>query len=276
LLSIALLVAASLLALACVLVFRTRKLLSNIKLRRAWLRFACLLATVTSFVLFFGISSLLFKETSELGVYLLPPCFAALFLSLSLLVRQTLTHLRHLYQHDGIGIFDKVTNVHNRYYLEQRLEAEIARSNRYNTPLALVSVELKSFEKLNDEYGHQAGDMAATLVAKSLKKTLRETDVVTRYQPGWFLLVLPDTPEGNVYSLITRLERVLNNLVVIEGSDNENSLSITVGFGISTCTLATGSAHELIQKAMAQPGTEKPESVETSNHLNLKKCYELS
>jgi len=210
-----------------VLVFRTRKLLSNIKLRRAWLRFACLLATVTSFVLFFGISSLVFKETSELGVYLLPPCFAALFLSLSLLVRQTLTHLRHLYQHDGIGIFDKVTNVHNRYYLEQRLEAEIARSNRYNTPLALVSVELKSFEKLNDEYGHQAGDMAA-----------RETDVVTRYQPGWFLLVLPDTPEGNVYSLITRLERVLNNLVVIEGSDNENSLSITVGFGISTCTLA--------------------------------------
>ncbi len=255
-LSIALLTTAGLLALACVLVYRTHKLLSNHKLRQAWLRFTCLLATVTTFVLFFGISTVVFTETSELGIYLLPPCFAALCLSLSLLIRQTLIHLRHLYQRDGIGIFDKVTNVHNRYYLEQRLEAEIARSNRYNTPLALVSVEVNGFESLSDEYGHQAGDMAASVVAQSLKNTLRETDVITRYHPGCFLLILPDTPEGNVYSLIARLENALNNRVVIKGSESEKSLCITVRFGISTCTLATCSAQELITKALEMPGTD--------------------
>jgi len=258
------------------MVFRTRKLLSNIKLRRAWLRFAILLATVTSFIMFFGVSTIVYKETSELGVYLLPPCFAALFLSLSLLVRQTLRHLRHLYQQDGIGIFDKVTSVHNRYYLEQRLEAEIARSNRYNTPLALVSVEVKNFEKLNDEYGHQAGDMAASLVAKTLKAALRETDVVTRYQPGFFLLILPDTPEVNVYTLITRLESVLDNLVVIEGRDSENSLSITVEFGSATCTLATSGAQELIRRSIDPHGAEKREPVSRSGLNNRESQYELT
>jgi len=252
LISIALILTAGLLALACVIVFRTRKLLSNYRLRRVWLRFTCLLAAVTSFVLFFGVSSLLFVETSELGLYLLPPCFAALVLSLALLVRQTLGHLRHLYQREGIGIFDKVTNVHNRYYLEQRLDAEIARSKRYNTPLALVSVEVNGFERLSDEYGHQAGDMAATLVAGTLKNKLRETDVVTRYSPGCFVLILPDTPERNIYTLINRLEDALNDLVVIKGTerDQDSSLRISVRFGISTCTLSTYNARELITQSL--------------------------
>lgn len=265
-LSLALIATAGLLALAGVFVFRTRNLLSNLRLRRAWLRFTLLLGTVTSFVLFFGVSSIVFKETSELGIYLLPPCFAALFLSLSLLVRQTLTHLRHLYQRDGLGIFDQVTGVHNRYYLEQRLEAEIARSKRYNTPLALISVEVNDYEALSDEYGHQAGDMAASLVAKTLKLQLRETDVVTRYQPGCFILILPDTPERNVYALITRLERVLNKLVVIKGSDKEQSLSVTVKFGISTCTLTTGNAQEMIDRSLEQgSGNRSRQSIVTDD-----------
>ena len=254
-LSITLITTASLLALACALMYRTRKLLSNRRMRQAWLRSICLLAIVTSFVLFFGISSIFFKGTSELGLYFLPPCFAALFLSLSLLVRQTLRQLRHLYQHEGFGIYDSVTHVHNRYYLEQRLEAEIARSNRYNTPLALVAVEVKAFEKLNDEYGHQAGDMAATLVATTLKNRLRETDVVTRYNPGCFMLILPDTPEGSVIALIARLEAALNGRVVIEGSERENSLRISVGVGTATCTLGTCSAMEMINKSLEINGT---------------------
>jgi len=218
-----------------------------------------LLAIVTSFVLFFGISSLIYKETSELGIYLLPPCFAALFLSLSLLVRQTLIHLRYLFQHEGIGIFDTVTSAHNRYYLEQRLEAEIARSNRYSAPLALVSVAIVGFESINDEYGHQAGDMAASLVASTLKQKLRETDVVCRYHTGCFLLILPDTPEGNVYSLITRLENALNRLEIIKGTAVEKSLCISVRFGVSTCTLSTCKSQEMISSALNPLNTEKPE-----------------
>ena len=263
-------------AVACVLMFRTRKLLSNRKMRQVWLRSVCLLATVTGFVFFFGISSFLFKGTSELGLYFLPPCFAALFLSLTLLVRQTLGQLRHLYQHDGFGIYDNVTQVHNRYYLEQRLEAEIARSNRYSTPLALVSVEVKAFEKLNDEYGHQAGDMAATLVATTLKNQLRETDVVARYNPGCFLLILPDTPEGSVYTLIARVEDALNALGVIEGSENENSLRISVRFGTSTCTLCTCNALEMIKKSLEFIGTDKPEPEKQAALLVKEELYELS
>lgn len=256
-LSISMIATACLLALACVLTFRTRSFLSSRKLRQAWLRFACIQATVTSFVLFFGVSSIWFEETSVLAIYLLPPCFAALVVSLCLLVRLTLKHLRHLYQRDGIGIFDKVTGVHNRYYLEQRLEAEIARSNRYSAPLALVSVKIVGFETLNDEFGHQAGDMAATVVARSLKSKLRETDVVTRYLPGCFLLILPDTPEGNVFSLIHRLDNALKNQVIIEGSEFEKPLCVSVGFGQSTCTLATSNAEQMIVKSL---GSLEPDS----------------
>jgi len=207
---------------------------------------------------------------------LLPPCFAALFLSLTLLVRLTLKHLRHLYQRDGIGIFDKVTSVHNRYYLEQRLEAEIARSNRYNTPLALVSVNLAEFETLNDEYGHQAGDMAATLVANTLKNELRETDVIARYLPGCFLLILPDTPERNVYTLITRLESALENRVVIEGSNIENPLCVSVRFGLSTCTLTTNRAKDLIASSLEVFESNKRMSRNRPVETTSEEVYELS
>lgn len=203
--------------------------------------------------MFFGISSLIFPDTSKLGILLLPPCFAGLFLSLSLLVCQTLSQLKHLYQGDGIGIFDKVTRVHNRYYLEQRLDAEVARSHRYNTPLALVAVDLVDFDILNDEYGHQAGDIAVTRVAETLKKQLRETDIVARYYPNCFLLILPDTPERNVHALVNRLEDVLNGLVVIEGTDSEKSLCVSVRFGLSTCTLSTVNAGEMITKSLQLP-----------------------
>lgn len=269
-LSIALITTASLLALASVLMYRTRKLLSNHRMRQTWLRSICLLAVVTSFVLFFGVSSIFFKGISELGLYFLPPCFAALFLSLSILVRQTLRQLRHLYHHEGFGIYDSVTHVHNRYYLEQRLEAEIARSNRYNTPLALVAVEVKAFEKLNDEYGHQAGDMAATLVATTLKNRLRETDVVTRYNPGCFLLILPDTPERSVTTLVARLEEVLSGLVVIEGSESENPLRISVGVGTASCTLGTCGAMEMINKSLESIGTCIRSVPETRAVLSVK------
>ena len=218
-----------------------------------------MLTTVTSFVLFFGISSLIYTETSQLGIYLLPPCFAALLLSLSLLVRQTLIHLRHLFQQEGIGIFDKVTGAHNRYYLEQRLDAEVARSNRYNAPLALVSVAISGFDSIIDEYGHQAGDMAASLVARTLKEKLRETDVISRFNTGCFLLILPDTPEGNVYSLVSRLRNALNRQEVIQGKGAEKSLCISVRFGISTCTLSTSNSTDMISRSLQALADDKTE-----------------
>ena len=75
----------------------------------------------------------------------------------------------------------------------KKLEEELARLHRYGSPLALVVCDVDHFKSINDTYGHLAGDKVLQLIARSLRKNLRDVDFIARYGGEEFVILMPET-----------------------------------------------------------------------------------
>jgi|Deesub1362B_J571_1020462.scaffolds.fasta_scaffold00001_428 diguanylate cyclase (GGDEF)-like protein len=104
---------------------------------------------------------------------------------------------------------DPLTQVYNRSYFEQVLTREIERSQRYNLPLALILLDIKEFKKINEEYGHQAGDNLLKSLACLLVEQVRKVDSVFRLGEDEFAILLPHTNEEGARLVQQRLEQAL-------------------------------------------------------------------
>jgi len=104
-----------------------------------------------------------------------------------------------------ISVLDGLTNIYNRRYLEQRMIEEVAYSRRYNKSLSILLLDIDFFKRLNDTYGHQAGDYVLKMVSKTLSQALREYDVVARYGGEEFAIILPTTPKPEGAMIAERL-----------------------------------------------------------------------
>lgn len=101
---------------------------------------------------------------------------------------------RHAAQMERLSAFDALTQVHNRFSFDRQLEALWATAARQRTPLALLLVDVDHFKRLNDTWGHVAGDRALRRTADALRVSLRrECDLLARYGGEEFVVLLPDT-----------------------------------------------------------------------------------
>jgi two-component system cell cycle response regulator len=131
-----------------------------------------------------------------------------------------------------LSITDPLTNSYNRGYLIQRLPREISRAQRYGRPLSLIMSDLDHFKMINDEYGHQAGDIVLKKFVESITGKIRPgIDWMARYGGEEFILVLPETDLKGASILAERLRNVVSENVIDIG---ENRLKITASFGV-TC-----------------------------------------
>jgi diguanylate cyclase (GGDEF)-like protein/PAS domain S-box-containing protein len=89
------------------------------------------------------------------------------------------------------AIRDPVTLLYNRRFLQETLFRELAHANREGLPLAVVMIDIDHFKRLNDQHGHQAGDLVLQALAELLLNTTRGEDVVCRYGGEEFVVVLP-------------------------------------------------------------------------------------
>lgn len=92
------------------------------------------------------------------------------------------------------AVRDGLTNLFNRRYLDETLERELARAKREGYPLSLVMIDIDHFKKLNDTYGHQAGDKVLRELAALLWGDVRAEDVPCRYGGEEFVVLLPRMP----------------------------------------------------------------------------------
>jgi diguanylate cyclase (GGDEF)-like protein len=113
-----------------------------------------------------------------------------------------------------MALLDPLTGLFNRRYIEQRLEDEIARSQRHGRPLSVIMFDLDEFKQVNDTYGHGAGDALLKAFAEKLSKATRGSDASARYGGDEFLVVLPECKPENVQHVLKRLEGIR---VEIEG-----------------------------------------------------------
>jgi diguanylate cyclase len=125
---------------------------------------------------------------------------------------------------------DQLTGSLNRRGLDDVFERETARSDRRGTPLCVAILDLDDFKRLNDTYGHQAGDGALKHLVKIVKDTLRSMDVIARFGGEEFLILLPETTVEAAAQTMTRLQRELTKHFFLH--ENEKLL-ITFSAGVA-------------------------------------------
>jgi diguanylate cyclase len=125
---------------------------------------------------------------------------------------------------------DQLTGTLNRRGLDDAMEREIARSERKNLPLCVAVLDLDNFKRLNDTYGHQAGDEALVHLARVIKKTLRPTDIVARYGGEEFVCVFSETDLPQAVEVMKRVQRELTKRFFLH---NNERLLITFSAGVA-------------------------------------------
>lgn len=135
---------------------------------------------------------------------------------------------------------DPLTDVANRRHLSVRLEEEYLRSRRYERPLSVGMLDIDHFKKLNDTYGHPAGDHALVEVAKVIKETLRCHDFVARYGGEEFVMVLPETPADRAMMAFERVRSAIERSEIVYDGQR---IPVTASLGVASFP------HQLLCKA---------------------------
>jgi len=124
-----------------------------------------------------------------------------------------------------LAMFDPLTGLYNRRFAEQRLKAEIARSERKGHPLIVVLIDLNDFKQINDTYGHQAGDTVLKEFAKRLNRATRGSDLAARWGGDEFMMLLVDCEPPQLPAILARLDNFS-----IEAQGRELPIAHAVGW----------------------------------------------
>lgn len=155
------------------------------------------------------------------------------------------------------GLTDALTGLHNRRYLERRLQEEVARAHRYQQPLSCLFIDADHFKLVNDKHGHAAGDTVLRELALRVKESLRASDVAIRFGGEEFTLLLPQTNAAEALYLGERIRKRIELKPVILSKGEK--LKITVSVGVSTLPKEPGSDNnkliETADKALYQAKT---------------------
>ena len=105
----------------------------------------------------------------------------------------------------NLAMVDPLTGLYNRRFAEQRLAAEVARSERKGHPLTVLTVDLNHFKQINDTYGHPAGDQVLLEFAARLNHVIRGSDLAVRLGGDEFLVLLPECTLEQLQLVLGRL-----------------------------------------------------------------------
>jgi len=130
-----------------------------------------------------------------------------------------------------LAIKDFLTGVYNRRHFMERFSQEFARCKRFYTPMTLVMADIDHFKKVNDTYGHLAGDAILVRIANIIEDNLRKIDVVARYGGEEFVMLLPYT---NLSGALTAVRRIRNQIEKEEFIFGDQIVKITISYGISS------------------------------------------
>ncbi len=151
--------------------------------------------------------------------------------------------------HDKIismATIDAGTQVYNKKYVMQALDSEFTISRNYNRKLSVIFYDLDFFKKVNDTYGHNAGDYILKEAAKVAKNTLRRSDILGRVGGEEFLVVLPDTDSNTAVDLAERIRKAVSSFPF---EVNKKKVQQTISLGVSQLSANMKSSLELLESA---------------------------
>ncbi len=151
-------------------------------------------------------------------------------------LEQRVTELAELSLRDGL------TGLWNRTALEERLTQDLAAHRRQDRQLAAVMVDIDHFKSVNDNFGHQAGDVALQRVAEALKGAIRDEDVAARYGGEEFTVVLADADLDGALLAAERMRLAIERLELDSGP-------LTASFGVATASAGRETPSSLLEAA---------------------------
>ena len=162
------------------------------------------------------------------GLISLVVIFNAYVISQAILIKRLRRQLAEKQGHSdllrNLAMVDPLTGLYNRRFAEQRLAAEVARSQRKGHPLTVLTLDLNKFKEINDTYGHPAGDLVLQEFAAHLNNVIRGGDLAVRLGGDEFLVLLPECTSQ-------QLQLVLGRLGSLEVDWGGQRISITFSAG---------------------------------------------
>jgi diguanylate cyclase (GGDEF)-like protein len=129
-----------------------------------------------------------------------------------------------------ISARDSLTGLYNRWYVMEKIDSEMNRSLRHGSPVSLIMMDIDHFKRVNDSFGHSAGDRVLRSVGQVLRDSCRVYDVAGRYGGEEFCIVLPETRVGNTTVVA---ERIRERLAASRFDVGDESVVVTASIGIA-------------------------------------------
>jgi diguanylate cyclase (GGDEF)-like protein/PAS domain S-box-containing protein len=129
-----------------------------------------------------------------------------------------------------LAITDPLTGLYNRRYFFEAARREFERSRRYQSPLAVILLDIDHFKQVNDTYGHLVGDQVLVTLGKRCRQELREVDVLARYGGEEFIFLLPET---GLEAACQAAERVRTRIMGQPFQTAQQRIPISVSLGVS-------------------------------------------
>ena len=128
------------------------------------------------------------------------------------------------------ALTDSLTQLPNREAYVERAHHEFTRWQRYKHPLTLAVTDIDLFKRVNDNYGHQAGDKVLQVLGKAIAKRLRDIDLIARYGGEEFVILLPETDEQGAFDVLDKIRKAVAE---ISFKFKNDPLTITLSIGLS-------------------------------------------
>ncbi len=149
-----------------------------------------------------------------------------------------------------LAIVDELTGVYNRRGLFQLGEHEVSRALRYARPLAAIMLDLDHFKRVNDTYGHAAGDQVLRACAQCCRANVRTLDLIARYGGEELVVLLPETESAAAQLVAERLRQAIEDMTIdLTLAGQAQTISITASLGVATMGADIPHLAALIERA---------------------------
>jgi diguanylate cyclase (GGDEF)-like protein len=141
---------------------------------------------------------------------------------------------------------DGLTDLHNKRYFTEAMEKEISRGKRYERTFSLIMFDIDHFKRINDTYGHLAGDAVLRQIGALVKSRVRHTDLPARTGGEEFAVILPEVPAQGAALLADKLRKAIEETTFrFEGTN----IPVTISLGVAEWNPAVEDPDELVKRA---------------------------
>jgi diguanylate cyclase (GGDEF)-like protein len=155
--------------------------------------------------------------------------------------------LRDITEEVMLATTDTLTSIFNRRYMNEFLSKEVERGKRRNAGFAVAIADVDDFKKVNDTYGHPAGDFVLQKIVENMLENLRKYDIIGRYGGEEFLIIMPEIDKENSLLVAERMRQAISAKEI--ELPNGRRLTVTISLGLAVFDEDGDSPDDLLLKA---------------------------